>query len=227
VLVGGTALALRLTHRLSEDLDFMTTDRLNQGVVYQILKSLKRGGCKTFTKIETVHKALLLSADGADINDYSQNWRVDGVKLSFFVKQLQPESAQQALREKLQSGPVEGLDTGRIRVATEKCLFSLKSQLLAERLTSRDLFDLKTLLETGRYSFDDLLAEAKALGANPEFVKERIFAGPLQVNDPKVNTPDGAVIDIETVRNWFTEVINEFERRKATPLRSFEGRVRK
>lgn len=222
ILVGGTALALRLQHRLSEDLDFMTTGKMDRNVIAKILNSLHGSGCKKFTKIDDVQKALEFSAEGGDVENYSQNWRVDGVKLSFFSKLIQPKAAQHALCSILESESVPGVDCGLIRVATESCIFSLKSQVVSERLTSRDLFDLKVLIETGRYSFSDLLSEARKLGANPELVKERIAVGKLRLNDPPVNTISGETPDIETVRNWFVEQINEFERQLAkdakTPL---------
>jgi len=231
ILVGGTALALRLQHRLSEDLDFMTTGPINRDAVINVLNYLYENGYKKFTKIENTHKKLEFSTEGHDDEDYSQNWRIDGVKLSFFSKLVQPTSAQDALVARLKSGTVPGVDCGLIEVATESCLFSLKSQVVYERLTSRDLFDLKVLIETGRYSFDDLLSRAHELGANPEVVKERIAVGDLRVNDPPVNTVYGETVDIQMIRNWFAEQINEFERRLAEtaqmPHQTADHRVRR
>jgi len=71
------------------------------------------------------------------------------VKLQFFAKKLGTPEAQKALESRLAHAPVDGHDTGAIRVVTEACLFSVKAQLVEERLTSRDLYDLRTLLQTG------------------------------------------------------------------------------
>lgn len=218
LLVGGTALALRHAHRLSEDLDFMTTGRLDGDIVAGILNHLHAGGAKHFKKTENIGDKLRLAADGADADDYSQTWRIDGVKLQFFAKRLRTDDAQKALASRLTDAPVEAIDTGLVRVASEGCLFSLKSQLIEERLTSRDLYDLRTLLQTGRYSIGMLLDEAAALGANPDFVKERIVLGTLRANDPPVNSVLGQSVDIGPTRAWLTERINEYERALAAGL---------
>lgn len=81
-----------------------------------------------------------------------------------------------------------------------------------ERLTSRDLFDLKTLIETGRYGITDLLSEAEALGGNVDLVKERLIHGRLRTDDPPVNTVNGEPCDVEALRAWFAEQINSYER---------------
>lgn len=215
LLVGGTALALRHAHRLSEDLDFMTTGRIDSEVVADILNHLHVSGAKHFKKTENIGDRLRLAADGADVDDYSQTWRVDGAKLQFFSKRLRTPQAQQALASRLTDAPVGDIDTGLVRVATESCIFSLKAQLIEERLTSRDLYDLRTLLQTGRYSIGQLLDEAAALGANPDFVKERIVLGVLHANDPPVNSILGQSVDIGPTRAWLTERINEYERELA------------
>jgi len=212
LLVGGTALALRHAHRLSEDLDFMTTGKLDRSVIVNILNTLHAAGAAGFRKTENIGDKLRFEADGLDVDEYSQTWRVDGVKLQFFVKKLGTPEAQAALESRLADAPVDGHDTGAVRVATEACIFSLKSQLVQERLTSRDLYDLRILLQTGRYSFADVLDEAAALGANPDFIKERIALGPLRANDPPVNAMNGAAIDIGPTRAWLVEQINEHER---------------
>ena len=95
-LIGGTALALRLCHRLSEDLDFVTVGRLDQARIIRVLEHLHRAGHQKFTKIENPATRLEFEAHGADIGDYSQGWRVDGVKLQFFAKRLPTVDAQRA-----------------------------------------------------------------------------------------------------------------------------------
>lgn len=211
-LIGGTALALRLCHRLSEDLDFVTVGTLDQGRIIRVLEHLHRAGHQKFTKIENPATKLEFEAHGADLADYSQGWRVDGVKLQFFATRLPTVEGQRAYDARLATAPVPGVDTGLIQVATEEFIFATKAQVLAERLVSRDLFDLRTLIETGRYTFADLLAHAEAMGASPDLVRERLVNGVLNKNDPPVNRVDGASVDVATLRQWFVEIVNEHER---------------
>ncbi|MGH8516601.1 MAG: nucleotidyl transferase AbiEii/AbiGii toxin family protein [Panacagrimonas sp.] len=211
-LIGGTALALRLCHRLSEDLDFVTVGSLDQSRIIQVLEHLHRAGHKKFTKIENPATKLEFESHGAHLGDYSQGWRVDGVKLQFFAKRLPTVEAQHAYEARMGAAPVPGVDTGLIQVATEAFIFATKAQVLAERLVSRDLFDVRTLIETGRYTFADLLAHAEAMGASPDLVRERLVNGPMNKNDPPVNRVHGAAVDVASLRHWFVELVNEHER---------------
>lgn len=81
-----------------------------------------------------------------------------------------------------------------------------------ERLTSRNLFDLKTLIETGHYDIAKLLSEAEALGGNIDLVKERLIHGKFRTDDPPVNLANGESCDAETLRAWFAEQVNHYER---------------
>lgn len=211
-LIGGTALALRQCHRLSEDLDFVTVGTLDQPGIIQVLEHLHCAGHKKFTRIENPATRLEFEAHGADLADYSQGWRVDGVKLQFFAKRLPTPETQRAYEARIAAASVPGVDTGLIQVATEAFIFATKAQVLAERLVSRDLFDIRTLIETGRYTFADLLAHAEAMGASPDLVRERLVNGALNKNDPPVNRVDGAPVDVASLRHWFVELVNEHER---------------
>lgn len=211
LLVGGTALALRLQHRSSEDLDFLAIGKLDRRAIDHVLGKLSEHGGKVTRVIDPV-AILEFESEGDDALDYGQDWRVNGVKLSFLSKLVRPETAQRALETRLRPAKVPGLDTGHIRVASEACIFALKAQLLSERLASRDLFDLKTLIETGRYDMAQLLSEAEALGGNIDLIKERILHGRFRLDDPPVNAVNGESIDVEMLRAWFAERINDFER---------------
>jgi hypothetical protein len=225
-LIGGTALALRLRHRLSEDLDFVTVGKLDGHLVGRVLEHLHRSGHKKFSKIENPAIRLEFEAHGADLGDYSQSWRVDGVKLQFFAKRLSTVEAQRAYDARVAAAPVPGVETGLIQVATEQFIFATKAQVLAERLVSRDLFDLKALIDTGRYSFSDLLGHAEAMGANPELIRERLVNGLMNKNDPPVNRVDGVAVDVASLRHWFVELVNEHERAVAMQFAANHPRSR-
>lgn len=217
LLVGGSALALRLHHRMSADLDFMTTGKLNGPVIHGILGQLRDRGYKVTRIIDPIAH-LGFEIEGFDIADYAMDWRVGGVKLSFFAKRLESAKAQRELESRLIADGLPGVDTGHIKVASEASVFALKAQVLCERVTSRDLFDLKTLIATGRYDMSALLREAEALGGNVDLVKERLVHGRLRTDDPPVNTMNGEPCDVGALRAWFVQQVNAYERDQAMRL---------
>lgn len=212
-LVGGTALALRIGHRLSEDLDFLAAGRLDRRAIEQMLESLYRQGCK-ITKVANLGKMLEFDAEGVDAADYAQRWKVDGVKLDFFTKTVLVDGARVDIAERVRAEPIPDLDCGHVRVASEHSLFGLKVQLIEERLTVRDLFDLRCLLSRGR-SIRDLLEAADALGASPDAIKLKLMRGRQPPQDPPVHALADIPAEFEVLQAWFMEAINEYERGQA------------
>jgi len=132
ILIGGTALALHLGHRKSEDLDFIT-----------LLPSLPRGALKKVEEIicrdghSIVYRDIPAAVDdfenaGMDLHDYSQNWLIDGkVKLTFFTADEH--------HKRILSIPGH---TERFRIGSLDELAALKALVACERSKSRDWVDL-------------------------------------------------------------------------------------
>ncbi len=122
VLYGGTALALRLAHRYSEDFDFFSAHSF-------VPERLRRA---------------LPFADGGEILQAAANPLTlrtsgrDGVKCSFFgglgLRQIEP--------------PSRCPDNG-VRVASLSDLFAVKLHTLAQRAEARDCLDVDALLRAG------------------------------------------------------------------------------
>lgn len=131
-LIGGTALALRQGHRMSEDLDLAWTGGdLPLSVVRKIIKELPLQG-PALDLIDPIEKDLAEDS-GMYLASHQQDWKIDGVKVTFFSPQ--PRTA-----EIIQQGTTKKF--GNLDVATEETLFTLKSVVLLDRTASRDLFDL-------------------------------------------------------------------------------------
>jgi predicted nucleotidyltransferase component of viral defense system len=147
-LIGGTALALQVGHRRSEDLDLAWTQgNLPQGQIETILKRLSAG---TPPKLITDQAALLAAEnDGVDLNQSHQDWQVGNVKLTFYA----PFSAAQLAVYH----DADAIDLGRLKVLDPEGVFKLKSSLLFERKTSRDLYDLWFFLKHGNKTVDNIL----------------------------------------------------------------------
>ncbi len=155
LLVGGTALSVYLKHRLSEDLDFATTEqKLPKKAISDFLKSLVDDGCEV-EDILPMAERQYAENEGCEIDDYHQDWSIDGVKLTFFT--LSKENG----REKLAEDP--GVDWSKnLRLASLETLFVTKALVLADRHTMRDNFDMHVLLQRDDFSYADVVKAFKA-----------------------------------------------------------------
>lgn len=150
LLVGGTALSVYLEHRLSEDLDFATVEKkLPIKAIADFITRIKNEGCIVQDILPAAERHEAIN-DGIDINDYHQDWSIDGVKLTFFT--LSEDSG----RKKLAEDP--GVEWCKnLRLASLETLFVTKALVLADRHTMRDNYDMYTLLQLENFSFNDVL----------------------------------------------------------------------
>jgi len=150
LLVGGTALSVYLQHRLSEDLDFATTEKkLPKEAISDFLNHLRKEGSEVVNILPMAERQYAEN-EGCDIDDYHQDWSIDGVKLTFFT--LSKESG----REKLAEDPGEEW-AKYLRLASLETLFVTKSLVLADRHAMRDNYDMHTLLQLDRFTFADMI----------------------------------------------------------------------
>ncbi|MBV1692084.1 nucleotidyl transferase AbiEii/AbiGii toxin family protein [Novosphingobium sp. G106] len=151
-LIGGTALALRHGHRISEDLDLAwTAGDLPTDTIRRIIAELpQRGPAQNL--IDPLDRELAEN-DGLYLAGHQQDWEIDGVKVTFYA---QPDRNSRILEE----GQTELL--GKLRVATDDTLFKLKSVVLLDRTASRDLFDLWWFHEHQGRTVEQILANMRA-----------------------------------------------------------------
>ena len=127
VLCGGTALALQIGHRKSEDLDFMMW-RLSKTEKPEVdWNTIERELSDKVGKIENFN---MLGFDQVE-------FLVKGVKLSFFVSDnLSPVST-----------PVAYL--GNIRLADVESIMAMKMEVMLRRMKFRDYYDIYCILQEG------------------------------------------------------------------------------
>ncbi|HMO65629.1 MAG TPA: nucleotidyl transferase AbiEii/AbiGii toxin family protein, partial [Verrucomicrobiota bacterium] len=144
VLVGGTALALHLGHRRSEDLDLVWTGiRLPRVGLDQFTRAAAEAGVP-FTPHDDPAALEEFAFGGGDLRDHQQDFLAAGVvKVSFFT-------ADAALARVLRPGVPTG-----VRVADLDELFKAKALVSASRSRTRDWLDLYLLLRSGRFSLRD------------------------------------------------------------------------
>jgi predicted nucleotidyltransferase component of viral defense system len=124
-LVGGTALALQINHRLSEDLDFMCwkkTKKEKQNINIEKIKN-------ELKQVFSVQKVDILDSNHIEIIID------DGVKLSFYApNKIKPE--------------INSINyLNNLILADESSIASLKMELLLRRNEFRDYYDLYCILK--------------------------------------------------------------------------------
>ncbi len=127
ILCGGTALAIQIGHRKSEDLDFMMCRKsktekpeVNWNAIERELKE----------KIGEIENFNMLGFDQVE-------FVVKGVKFSFFVSDnLSPVTA-----------PTDYL--GNIRLADIESIMAMKIEVMLRRMKFRDYYDIYCILQEG------------------------------------------------------------------------------
>ena len=208
LLVGGTALSLYLNHRLSEDLDFATTERtLPTQAISNLLEQFKCAGSviEDATSLAAKHDAI---NEGYDIEDYQQDWLIDGVKLTFFA--LEKENG----REKLALDPGKEW-RNKLRLASLDTLFVTKALVLTDRHAIRDNFDIYTLMKQENYLYDDLIQAYNTYRphASLKIPKSRLLSKDYPLTDPGL---DGLIEEseeeiINKIHVFFSEIIHNYK----------------
>lgn len=137
ILCGGTALAIQIGHRKSEDLDFM---------MWRISKTEKPE--VNWNAIERELKEKIGEIENFNMLGFDQvEFVVKGVKFSFFVSDnLSPVIA-----------PTEYL--GNIRLADIESIMAMKMEVMLRRMKFRDYYDIYCMLQEG-YSIHNGIEKA-------------------------------------------------------------------
>lgn len=127
ILCGGTALAMQIGHRKSEDLDFM---------MWRISKTEKPE--VDWNAIEKELKEKIGEIENFNMLGFDQvEFLVKGVKFSFFVSDnYSPVSS-----------PVDYL--GNIRLADIESIMAMKMEVMLRRMKFRDYYDIYCILQEG------------------------------------------------------------------------------
>lgn len=204
VLVGGTALAMRIGHRRSEDLDFayVAGQTLPRLVLDRLRAGLSDEGWNLASMAD--QGALQEAIDaGLDLEERQQDYSVnDAVKLSFVRLRNNATSL-------LAAGGV-----GPLRVATLDEIFATKVLAAAERSKSRDWFDLYILMTRHGYFVEDLERVCSRTGEPQQYdiVKRKLLAcKPSAADEGYENLLEDAPTP-KQLREFFTSAFNEFER---------------
>lgn len=127
VLCGGTALAIQLGHRLSEDLDFMAW-RQSKDVKPEV----------NWPEISRELEEKIGHIDNMDLLGLDQViFFVRGVKISFYVSdRYVPEMAILPY-------------LGKIRIASKEAILTMKIEVMLQRMKFRDYYDVYSIVKSG------------------------------------------------------------------------------
>lgn len=139
VLYGGTALALRLGHRISVDFDFFTELPLDKKVVRERFSFMKKA-----TVVQDEENTLTVLVENAEKNSSS-------VKVSFFGGIHLGRVGEPDLT-----------DDGVLAVASMRDLMATKAAVITQRVEAKDYIDLAAMLQAGE-NLSEGLAGARAL----------------------------------------------------------------
>jgi hypothetical protein len=156
VLIGGTAMALQMAHRLSEDLDFwLPAERMSPYAIDRMMSDLRAQGHSVVFATPAASISAFRINSGEDLRWYAQDWAIDGVKVQLFCPQ---DVAYDHFRSYARLRPQE---TGAsFDIATLDAIFAMKSYTLSRRTRSRDIIDLWYFVQNGK-SLADILRVAR------------------------------------------------------------------
>lgn len=208
-LIGGTALALQTGHRVSLDFDFAQFGGILPGFrIDQLLARLKREGCKTQQITTSSEISQFKINSGKNLLDYVRDYVINGVKVTFFVhgkNDCQYEYYQSATKIKEPGMNFDILGIEGLKVA--------KTLVLADRVRSRDLYDLYVLMRDYDYSMSSLETVVKELATLDDIEHYKAIMRreiPLDKDDEGLEAV-GLESDPEKMYDFFNEMINKYE----------------
>lgn len=213
-LMGGTALALLIGHRLSEDLDFFYFEKeLPKQAIKSLLYDLKENGFSV-TNIMDPSRISQARINGIHLDDYIQEYAINGVKVSFGIMAKGSQSRQDYL-----STAERVANVGQFTMLSLDPLFKSKAVVLMDRVKSRDLFDLMILLTQHNYTIDDIIDTLITIDGRDEVEAEsalEVLVGniPVDKDDPGFESI-GLDITLKDIYQQMTRLVDDYEQRIA------------
>lgn len=160
-LVGGTALALQIGHRMSKDLDFnIFGQQLPVRDIDMLLDDLVASGSTVESLITSEQKLSFKINTSLNLDRFIQDYLIDGSKVTFHSRTQSDRPKAQI--EFLKATPKVAVSEGGFDVLGLDGLFAMKSIVVYDRVKSRDIYDLMILTRDHGYTLDDVFAAIDA-----------------------------------------------------------------
>jgi len=217
-LVGGTALALQIRHRISLDFDFACyQQKLPVNKIDNLIIRLKNNAYSIHTSSDVTKVAQFKINTGTNLYNYARDYIINGIKLTFFVH---GKTNQQ--REFYNNCEAIQDNNKQFKILSIEGLMVSKILLLADRARSRDLFDLMILFKDYSLTLEKLELFVKTLGHNddPEHYRA-VLTGiiPLDKNDEGLKSVN-VDFDINKIYQFFDELYAQQDIKKASEFYS-------
>ncbi|MEK7344973.1 MAG: nucleotidyl transferase AbiEii/AbiGii toxin family protein [Pseudomonadota bacterium] len=221
-LVGGTALALQIGHRISEDLDFnIFGQKLPIKAIDGLLDDLATGGAAIESLITSEQKLGFKINTSENLDHYIQDYLIDGAKVTFHSRN--ESDRPKAQLDYLRSAPKVTVSEGGFDVLGTDGLFVMKSIVVYDRVKSRDIYDLMVLTRDHGYTLGDIFAAIDAYqpirNKDPEHFKSVVTGViPLDKNDEGFSSIH-LNVKTDDIYKHFKKLINDYEIRAIQQMR--------
>ena len=221
-LVGGTALALQIGHRISEDLDFnILGQKLPIRTIDELLDELAGDGATIESLITPEQKVRFKINTSENLDHFIQDYLIDGAKVMFHSRNESDRPKAQI--DFLKSAPKLVVSERGFDVLGIDGLLVMKSIVIYDRVKSRDIFDLMVLTRDHGYTLQDIFAAIDSYQPirhkDPEYFKS-VVTGivPLEKSDEGFSSIH-LNVKMDAVYKYFKKLINGYEIRAVQQLR--------
>jgi hypothetical protein len=222
-LVGGTALALQIGHRISEDLDFnIFGQKLPTSAIDGLLDELAASGATIESLITSEQKLGFKINTSENLDHYIQDYLINGSKVTFHSRNESDRPKAQI--DFLKSAPKVAVSKGGFDVLGIDGLLVMKSIVVYDRLKSRDIYDLMVLTRDHGYALDDVFKAIHAYQPirhkDPEYFKSVVTGVvPVDKNDEGFFSIH-LNVKMDEIYKYFRKMINDYEIRAVQKLRT-------
>ena len=204
--VGGTAIQMRLNHRISFDIDLATPDNtLNRANITELTDYLRSKGRHVKDNLSLVEIENAKN-EGHDLRDYQQDFDVDGIKLTLFT--VDGNNKEKTILTK--DAQLQQMEN--IKVASIDALFKMKSLVLIHRHKSRDMFDLYYLIKNEKYTVENIFECINQYRptSSTKIAVNHLISPDLPSTDEGLDTI-GIEVDIKKVARFFQKKIKNMD----------------
>jgi very-short-patch-repair endonuclease len=221
-LVGGTALALQIGHRSSEDLDFNIFGQdLPVKAIDSLLDELAASGSAIQSLITSEQRTRFKINTSENLDHYIQDYLIDGAKVTFHSRGQRDRPKAQI--DYLRAAPKAVVSEGGFDVLGVDGLFVMKTLVVYDRVKSRDIYDLMVLTRDHGYTLDEALAAIDHYqpirNKDPEHFKRAIIGAiPLDKNDEGFSSIH-LDVKMDEIYEHFISLLDDHEIRAVQQMR--------
>lgn len=213
-LVGGTALALQIGHRISEELDFnIFGQKLPIKAIDGLLDELAGSGSTIESLITSEQKLGFKINSSENLDHYIQDYLIDGAKVTFHSRNENDRPKAQI--DYLKSAPKVMICEGGFDLLGVDGLLVMKSIVVYDRVKSRDLYDLMVLTREHGYGLEEIFQAIDRCqpirNKDPEYFKSVVTGViPLDKNDEGFSSIQ-LNVKMAEIYKYFKKLINDYE----------------